>query len=143
MIGTGDIAYSHGRAVVKLGGSVIAAYDVSQDSLRKYANEFGSAIITYDEIDEWIAKSDYVVLCTPPSKRLDYVEKVLSAKKPLYMEKPIATNLEDAAKLEAMAEKYDGKIMIKNNHINVDCGAVYGKPLGCICLDTYEEFYIK
>lgn len=37
---------------------------------------------------------------------------------------------------------YDGKILIKNNHINVDCGAVYGKTQGCICLDTMEEFYV-
>ena len=35
MIGTGDIAYSHGRAVVKLGGKVIAAYDVNQAGLAK------------------------------------------------------------------------------------------------------------
>lgn len=39
-------------------------------------------------------------------------------------------------------EKYDGKILIKNNHINVDCGAVYGRTLGCICLDTMEEIYV-
>ena len=42
MIGTGDIAYSHGRAVVKLGGKVIAAYDVNQAGLAKYCAEFGS-----------------------------------------------------------------------------------------------------
>ena len=36
MIGTGDIAYSHGRAIVKLGGKVIAAFDVNQKGLEKY-----------------------------------------------------------------------------------------------------------
>ncbi len=39
-------------------------------------------------------------------------------------------------------EKYEGKIFIANNHIAVDCGAVFGDPLGCICLDTMEEIYI-
>jgi len=34
-----------------------------------------------------------------------------------------------------------GKIWIKNNHIAIDCGAVFGNPLGCLCLDTFEEFY--
>ena len=38
---------------------------------------------------------------------------------------------------------YDGKIYRKNNHIAIDCGAVFGRPLGCICLDTLEEFYEK
>lgn len=36
-----------------------------------------------------------------------------------------------------------GKIYKKHNHIVIDCGAVFGNPLGCICLDTLEEFYVK
>lgn len=36
-----------------------------------------------------------------------------------------------------------GKIYKKNNHIAIDCGAVFGNPLGCICLDTLEEFYVE
>lgn len=39
-------------------------------------------------------------------------------------------------------ETYNGKIYRQNNHIAIDCGAVYGGRLGCICLDTLEEFYI-
>lgn len=35
-----------------------------------------------------------------------------------------------------------GKIIRKNNHIAIDCGVVYGEKLGCICLDTQEEFYV-
>ena len=37
---------------------------------------------------------------------------------------------------------YDGKILKKNNHIAIDCGAVFERPLGCICLDTMEEIYV-
>lgn len=36
-----------------------------------------------------------------------------------------------------------GKIWRKNNHFAIDCGAVFGNPLGCICLDTLEEFYLE
>ena len=116
MIGTGDIAYSHGRAIVKLGGSVIAAFDVNQKGLEKYCAEFGSEAIGYDDLNTWIPRADYVVLCTPPTKRLDYVEKVLSAHVPLYMEKPIATSLEDAQKIKDMEQKYDGKIIVGFAH---------------------------
>ena len=35
-----------------------------------------------------------------------------------------------------------GKIYRKNHHIAIDCGAVFGNPLGCLCLDTMEEFYV-
>lgn len=38
--------------------------------------------------------------------------------------------------------EYAGSIYKKNNHIAVDCGAVFkAGRLGCICLDTMEEFY--
>lgn len=36
---------------------------------------------------------------------------------------------------------FRGKIWKGNNHIDVDCGAVFGNRLGCLCLDTGEEFY--
>jgi len=37
---------------------------------------------------------------------------------------------------------YKGKIYKEKNHIAIDCGSVFGGRLGCICLDTLEEFYI-
>ena len=38
--------------------------------------------------------------------------------------------------------KYEGKIYKKNNHIAIDCGAVFDGNLGCICLDNFKEFYV-
>lgn len=116
MIGAGDIAYSHGRAVEKLGGKVIGAYDVNPAGLAKYCSAFGCEALSYEQLDESIAKSDYAVICTPPTKRLDYVEKVLSAHVPLYMEKPVAVSLADAEKLKEMERKYDGKIIVGFAH---------------------------
>ncbi len=34
-----------------------------------------------------------------------------------------------------------GRIWRGNRHIAIDCGAVFGAPLGGLCLDTLEEFY--
>lgn len=39
-------------------------------------------------------------------------------------------------------EEYQGRIYKNNNHIAIDCGAAFGSTLGCICLDTMEEFYV-
>lgn len=116
MIGAGDIARSHARAVVKLGGSISGAFDVNKEGLAKFAKEFDCDQLSYEQLDEYIAQADYAVISTPPTKRLDYVEKVLSAHIPLYMEKPIATTLEDAEKIEAMAKKYNGKIIVGFAH---------------------------
>ena len=38
---------------------------------------------------------------------------------------------------------FKGKIWKNNNHIAIDCGAVFGLALGCLCLDTMEEFYVE
>ncbi len=35
-----------------------------------------------------------------------------------------------------------GRIWRGNGHAAIDCGAVFGGPLGVLCLDTGEEFYI-
>lgn len=35
------------------------------------------------------------------------------------------------------------KIFEMNNHIAIDCGAVFNGTLGCICLDTLEKFYVS
>lgn len=37
---------------------------------------------------------------------------------------------------------FAGRILRKNNHIAIDCGAVFGNPLGCIRLDDLKEFYV-
>ncbi len=36
----------------------------------------------------------------------------------------------------------EAKIYHSRNNINIDCGAVFGGKLACLCLDTTEEFYI-
>ena len=116
MIGGGDIARHHGRAVERLGGTVTGVYDVSEKSLAVYTAEFGCPAVSYEEIEAYAAKADYVVISTPPTKRLDYVEMVLKHHIPLYMEKPIACTMEDAMKIKAMADQYDAKIMVGFAH---------------------------
>ena len=40
-------------------------------------------------------------------------------------------------------KRYRGRIYQKNNHIAIDCGCGYPNgQLGCICLNTMEEFYV-
>ena len=116
LIGCGDIARHHGRAVVRLGGEVIGGFDISETNANLVAKEFSCPSCAYEEIEDYAAKADYVVISTPPTKRLDYVELVLKHHVPLYLEKPVAATLEDARKIEAMAKEYDAKIMVGFAH---------------------------
>ena len=34
------------------------------------------------------------------------------------------------------------EIFVKNRHIVIDCGCEFGGKLGCVCLDTMEQFYV-
>lgn len=43
---------------------------------------------------------------------------------------------------ELSSDEYQGVIFKKNNHIAIDCGSSFGGKLGCICLDTQEEYYV-
>ena len=116
LIGCGDIARHHGRAVVRLGGSITGCFDISQANAQLCADEFGCPIVGYDEIESYMPGSDYAVISTPPTKRLDYVEMVLKHHVPLYLEKPVACTMEDAMKTKALADRYDGKIMVGFAH---------------------------
>jgi len=40
-------------------------------------------------------------------------------------------------------KRCQGRIWQGNHHIAIDCGAVFGHPLGCLCLDTFEEYYVE
>ncbi|MBQ7832644.1 MAG: fructose-bisphosphatase class III [Lachnospiraceae bacterium] len=43
---------------------------------------------------------------------------------------------------EVPKEERKHTIFIRNNNIFIDCGCMYGGQLGCLCLDTMEEFYV-
>lgn len=40
-------------------------------------------------------------------------------------------------------KEYSSRIYRKNNHIAIDCGAVFLGLLGCIRLDDFKEFYVS
>ena len=116
LIGCGDIARHHGRAVVRLGGSITGCFDISEANARLVSEEFGCPACGYDEIESFLPGCDYAVISTPPTKRLDYVEMVLRRHVPLYLEKPVAVSMEDAMKTKALAERYGAKIMVGFAH---------------------------
>lgn len=39
-------------------------------------------------------------------------------------------------------DELSDEILKMNGHIAIDCGCGFGGKLGCICLDTLEEFYV-
>lgn len=66
--------------------------------------------------------------------RTDYSRPIFNG------ERYLVTGHTPTAAIEGAEE---GRIYRANNHFAIDCGAVFGYGLGCLCLDTLEEFYVK
>lgn len=60
--------------------------------------------------------------------------------RPYFKDKILVTGHKPTVEIHPSAK---GKIFKLNNHIAIDCGAAYGLPLGCLCLDTMDEFYVE
>jgi len=42
----------------------------------------------------------------------------------------------------SISKDYQGRVYRNNNHVAIDIGAPFGFGMGCVCLDTSEEFYV-
>lgn len=104
IIGAGFIGQVHARAVRAAGGVVTAVADASPEPIEAVAARIGAT---------WGAPSaraliyspavDVVHVCTPNHTHAGLVREALAAGKHVICEKPLATTLEDAAELAALA----------------------------------------
>lgn len=114
IIGAGGIAGAHSAAVKASGErlSLTAVVDPSKEAREKLAGDFGAA--AFESVKAFLAAhaaakgglADGVVVCTPPSVRLEIVAACLKAGLPLLSEKPLAHTPGDAKKLAALARKH-------------------------------------
>ena len=74
-----------------------------------------------------------------PCPMFDYLFGKPDYDRRYYEDKTIVTGHTPTAFIDPA---YKGRIWKGNGHIAIDCGAVFGYPLGCICLDTLEEIYV-
>lgn len=85
--------------------------------------------IPYEKRDVPLEEQDVRELIT---ERMDYDRRY-------YNDRYIVSGHTPTAMID---RKYDGRIMRKNGHIAIDCGAVFGRPLGCVRLEDMKEFYV-
>lgn len=110
LIGAGGIAWKHAEALKKLGVAVSYVYDIQYERAKQLAEAYqGEAA---EDLQAAVEAADIVYVLTPPSKRVEYVEMAMKARKPVFLEKPLAATLEDAVKLEQLHEKYQVPCMV-------------------------------
>jgi predicted dehydrogenase len=93
--------------------AIRAVVDVNAEAARKLGQECGAE--AFDSLDEALAASsgeralDGVVICTPPSARVEVAERALAAGLSVLLEKPLAHTLEDGRRLAELAEAHPGQ----------------------------------
>ena len=115
-----------------------------QKKILIYMNSF----LIYDEVE--VGDNKFFLSHTVPEKEQmlqfgsllwkDFIVSEPEYEKEYFPDKYIVTGHTPTGFID---EKLTGKIFKGNHHIAIDCGAVFDNPLGCICLDTLEEFYVK
>lgn len=112
-IGAGGISGAHAGAVKDSDGalSVSAVVDPNAEAANKLAADHDAvALASVDELFEAIDRKeiavDGIVICTPPTVRIDPIREALQRGIAVLTEKPVAINAEDAARVVEIADAH-------------------------------------
>ena len=105
IIGTGAIANLHARAYRAIGFSVRVCTDVKEDVGRAFASANGAEFVESYRTVCHHPEVDFVDLCTLPDFRLEAVKECAAGRKPVQVQKPIATTLAIAREMVETARR--------------------------------------
>ncbi|WP_396142016.1 Gfo/Idh/MocA family protein [Flavobacterium sp.] len=86
---------------------LVGFFDPFEENANKVAAEFGYK--KFDSIESLIAAVDVVDIVTPTIQHFECAKMVIEAGKHIFIEKPIATTVEEAEEIVALANKYNVK----------------------------------
>ena len=108
MVGAGRVGKNHLNAIIRHlpGGKVVALVDPAENVLAETGSEFGIDI-GFNTLDEAIDKVhfDGVIITTPTSTHRDLADLAAENKKHVFLEKPMALNLEECDQIIASTSK--------------------------------------
>ncbi len=105
IIGTGAISHKHAQAYKNIGYELTVCTDINEPSGKQFADQYGCEFVSnYEELCRH-PRVDYVDVCTFPDFRLQPIEICAETKKHVQVQKPMATNLDTAGRMIAVAAK--------------------------------------
>lgn len=114
VIGCGNMGSSHARAYHALDGyELVGVVDRLPESREKLAAELGG-VPQFDDLDVALAtaKPDVAAICTYPDSHAALARKCLDAGTHLFVEKPVATTVEEASQIVEMVRKSGKKMVV-------------------------------
>ena len=112
---SGDALLTHAAAYQRCAGTtLVAGCDPHAERLERFGRTRAVSGL-YDDVDKMLAnaKPDVVSLCTPATAREGILAAVLEAGvRYVFCEKPIATTVAEAQRIEQLAKRHDARIAI-------------------------------
>ena len=116
IIGTGAIAWKHQQAYKNIGYDVTVCTDRTEERGRKFAEAAGAEYVRTPEELCSHANVDYADVCTFPAYRLAAVELCAKNGKHVLVQKPMAVDLETAAKMISTARAAGIQLGVVSQH---------------------------
>lgn len=119
VIGTGMMGREHIRAVLQLNQAyIVGILDEDPDSIRRALREFSQsgheAPTVYPDLNTLTddERIEAILICTPNFTHRAMFDAVKNTGKPIFLEKPMATSLEDAIYLAEASRSYPSSILL-------------------------------
>lgn len=108
IVGTGNIAKAHARALVQLEDRVeiVAALDTLPENLERFCKEF-SINNLYTDMQTMLneQRPDLIHICTPPNAHFDLCSQALRGGAHVICEKPLVASLDEVDRLQAIEQE--------------------------------------
>ena len=104
VIGAGHMGTLHARKLSQVPGvTIVGVADIAHDRAEKLASELGCR--AHDDFRVLLGDADAAVVAVPAERHYDVLRSCLEARLHALVEKPIATSVEDASALIALAAR--------------------------------------
>ncbi|GAB3075576.1 Gfo/Idh/MocA family protein [Micromonospora schwarzwaldensis] len=105
LVGAGGVAQRHARVLTGFEGvELLGVTDVAAEAAEALAGTYGGRV--FRDVDELLAAGpDAVYVCVPPFAHGPAEEAVIAAGVPMFVEKPVAVDLETAERVAALVEQ--------------------------------------
>jgi len=116
LIGTGAIANMHARAYKNIGFELVACYNKTAARGNEFAQKWNAKLVgSVEELCRYPGL-DYVDVCSFPDSHLEPVKQCAEIKRPIMLQKPIATNLAEARQMVDLARAAKITLGVMSQH---------------------------
>ncbi len=145
LIGTGAIANMHARAHRNIGFELVACTNKTAARGRDFAQRWNAEFVESTPDLCRYPGLDYVDVCSFPDSHLEPVKFCAEIKRPVMLQKPIATNLAEAREMIALARGAGIKLGVMSQHRFDDATLFLKRAIGAGRLGKILEAdaYIK